>query len=70
MAFLFKQLRTKAKQISDFDSLSVGFDRDRETVRISLHDHFVEVTDQDIAFLVKQLPLAKMRLLNAQIKKG
>lgn len=68
MAFLFKQLKIKSKQISQFDSLAVGFNVAREVIRINLHDHYVELTTEDIEFLVKQLPLAQLRLKEAMLK--
>lgn len=60
---LFKEMkRGAAKEISSLDTASVGFSKKAETVRINVDGHFLTVSAAEIDFLIKQLPLAQMKL--------
>jgi hypothetical protein len=63
MSILYKEMkRGPAKQITPIESMSVGINYQRETVRVTFFNHYVELSEKDIEFLVKLLPEAQADL--------
>ena len=62
MSKLYRQMKRKVKQVTPIESMSVGIDYRRDTVRVTFFDHYVELSEEDINFLVKLLPEAQADL--------
>jgi hypothetical protein len=54
--------RGSDKVIEDSTCLSVGFNADSGMVRINLLGHYVEVSADELSFMVKQLPIQQLKL--------